>query len=309
MVHTLKQQHESQVRKLIFCIIISFSFTMIEAFVGFQTNSLALISDASHNFSDGLALIITLSASLLMKRPVSSKHTYGNYRAGILAAFFNALMLVLLSIIIFKEAWGRFFVPEKVVSTTIIITAMAAFCVNFAIGKIIFSDSKKGSLNMKAALIHVISDAVTSIAVVISGIVIYFTDFYQVDSIISIIISVSMLITGFRILLQAIDILMEAVPNHLKVDDIIKVIRSFETVKNLHDLHVWSVSNELIFLTCHIQLPKGMTLKEADAVIISIRNKLADDFNIKHSTIQIEIYKGIELYTEADVFCELKDFH
>jgi len=297
-----------QFKRLLFCIVISFSFTTVEAIAGFYTHSLALLSDAGHNLNDGLALMVTLFASWAMKRPISSKHTYGNYRAGIIAAFFNALMLVLIAVIICKEAWIRYFSPVVVHSDIIIVTAIIAFFVNAAIGRIIFSDPNRKSLNLKAALIHVSSDAIASLGVIIAGVVISFTGWYKADTLVSVLIAIFMLVTGFRILIQAINILMESTPKHLKIEHIVQCIKKFKPVKNLHDLHVWSVSDDMIFLTCHIELPAKLTLNEVHEIVMAIRNQLTHEFNIQHSTIQVEKYQKGKKYLHEDILCEMKKF-
>ncbi len=270
-------------------ITINFGFTLIEFAIGFFSGSLALISDACQNLTDVASLIISMFANKISQKKPTAKKTFGYGRVTILAALLNGSILMLISIYIFKESYFRFFNPEPVESSLVMITGLTGILVNGGVASMFFKYRK--NLNIKAALVNMVFDTIASAGALIAGIIIMFTGKTFVDPLISIIISVMLLITAFKILKEVIHLLLEGVPHNINLKEIAQTIKNMPEIIAIDDLHVWAISSEYSALSCHIVIDKDK-LPESVSIIKKVREKL-EPFQIKHSTIEINYAKCV----------------
>jgi len=275
-------------RKLWISLFVTLAFVAGEAFAGWRSHSLALLSDAGHNLSDALALGLAAFALLIAQRPATAQNTFGYHRVAILTALFNAVTLVVLSVFIGIGAWERFRHPEPITGNLMIWVALIAVVMNTVIAAALSGDAKH-SLNSRAAFIHMLGDALSSFAVVIAGVVIHFTGWLYADPLVSTLIAVFIAYSAWGIVVDATDILMEKTPKGMDVDALVTGIRAVSLVQDVHDLHIWTVGDGLNFLSCHVTLPIDCTLPECTTVLEKINKTLHDDFGIGHATIQVEM--------------------
>ena len=285
---------------------LTFAFCTIEALIGYRANSLALMSDAGHNFADALALALSAYAIWVAKKPADSKRTFGYHRAGILAALVNATGLVVMAGAIFYEAILRLRSPEPVQSGPMIWVAIAAIILNSGIAWWL-SAAAKNNLNIKSAYMHMLGDAAASVGVVIAGIVILFTGAYIADPIVSIIFALLVLWSSWGILHESVQILLEATPAGMDLATVEAEILKVKGVLNVHDLHVWTVSSGLIACICHIQVAE-QSVSDSQIIMQRVSEKLEHDYNISHSTIQVEVeYCGSHEHAEHQDHHDLHD--
>jgi cobalt-zinc-cadmium efflux system protein len=285
-------------------LAVTVTFTLTEAVAGTVTRSLALTSDAGHNFTDALALGLAAYAVWIGKRPASSKYTYGYHRVAILTALLNAATLLVVAAVIGTQSYQRILHPAHVGGTIMIAVAGIGLIINSAIAIGLASEAKN-SLNAKAAFVHMAGDAVSSLAVVIAGILVHYWGWIYADPIVSIFIAVIILVSGIGIIREAISVLMESVPEHVDVDELIAAIKSVELVRDVHDLHIWKVGDGMNFLSCHVTLPVVCTLEDSTVIVNRINAKLHNDFHIVHSTIQSEPVGCCKIEDSDNIYCAL----
>jgi cobalt-zinc-cadmium efflux system protein len=266
---------------------LTFVFCLGEAAIGYFSNSLALMADAAHNFADALALALSAFAVWMATKPADSKRTFGYHRVGILAALANAGGLVVMAAAIFWEAVLRLKSPESVQSGPMIWVALAAIVLNSGIAWWL-SSSAKDDLNIKSAYMHMVGDAAASFGVVIAGIIIATTGAFIADPIVSIVFAALVLWSSWGILTEAIRVLLESTPTGLDLEVVKKAIRSVAGVLDTHDLHIWTVSSGMVASTLHIMLAE-QSVSSAQQIQQQVAHLLEHDFNISHSTIQVEI--------------------
>ncbi len=266
-------------------LAITFCFMVLEAAGGFISGSLALIADAGHMFTDVAALLLALAAIRLGRRPGDARRTFGYRRLEVLAAFTNGVLLIILTIWIVVEAILRFFQPVAILSDTMLIVALAGLAAN-AVSLYLLSRGDKGSLNLKAAWLHVLGDALGSIGAVGAALVIRFTGWVPIDPILSLVLSVVILRSAVAIVRQAAHILLEGTPDHLDRDAILEAVKALPQVANAHHLHLWSVSNDATFATLHIVPAAGVAPAEA---VRAVRRCLAEDYAVGHTTVEAEL--------------------
>ena len=285
--------------------LISIGVTLIillaEIVGGFWTGSLALLSDAAHVFMDVFALILSFVALKLSARPADDTHTYGYHRLEVLAALINGLTLVYISFEIFHESWLRWQNPQPVKSLELIIIAVIGLVANLFVAFVLGGhnhshDANDGhaddghtheqeDLNIKSAYLHVIGDALASVGVVVAGAIIWFTGWSWVDPLVSVLIGILILFSSWRLLKGSLHILIEGVPEGMSVPEISKALQKFPSVKEIHDLHVWSICSGHITLSAHILLKEDSDRKE---IMCTLKECLLHDFGIEHTTIQFE---------------------
>ncbi len=269
---------------LLLALILTGTFVIAEIIGGLMTGSLALISDAAHMLTDAAALAIALAAIRIAKRPTDAKRTYGYHRFEILAASFNALLLFVIAGYIIYEAYSRFFIPAEIQSTGMLIIATFGLIINFICIRLLAS-GKDTSLNMKGAYLEVWSDLLGSVGVIIAAVLIRFTGFTWLDSVIAIAIGVWVLPRTWILLKESINILLEGVPEGIDLDEINNAIRKVNGVVGLHDLHVWAITSGKISLTAHIVLEEH---QDCHQILSAVRQCLASEFHITHTTLQHE---------------------
>ena len=270
-------------RVLVIAIFIIFGFAIIEAIGGWWANSLALLSDAGHMASDALALIIAAFAAWVSTKPPSAKHSYGLGRAEVVAAWFSSLLMVVISIAITVEAVERIHTPEHVKGGVVILIAFIGMLVNIVVAWLLARGER--TLNIRAALLHVMGDLLGSLAALVSGAVIYFTHWYAIDPILSIVIGILIMIASLRLLRESLLVLMEGVPGHINYKAVSQSISSTEGVKAIHDLHIWTLSSGKVALSAHVNIHK---MSDWTGILERLNTLLEQQFDIAHVTLQPE---------------------
>lgn len=274
---------EENSKKLMFALALTVTFLIVEVVAGFITQSLALLSDAAHMFTDAAALAIALAAIKIGKKPADNKRTFGYQRFEILAALFNALMLFVVALYILYEAYHRFQNPPDIQSMGMLVVASLGLIVNLISMKILFSSAQE-SLNMKGAYLEVFSDALGSVGVIIGAIVIYFTAWVWVDTVIAVLIGFWVLPRTWILLKQSINILLEGVPDEIDIERLRQDLLQLEGVQDIHQLKVWAISSKNIHLTVHLVAPH-QDAKQLHAAAFEL---LAHAHGITEMTLQIE---------------------
>ena len=274
---------ESNAKKLTFALILTSAFLVIEVVAGFITQSLALLSDAAHMFTDAAALAIALVAIKVGKLPADSKRTFGYQRFEILAALFNALMLFVVAIYILYEAYQRFSQPPDIQSGGMMIVATIGLVINLISMKILFSSSQE-SLNIKGAYLEVLSDAVGSVGVIIGASIIYFTGWMWVDTLIAVCIGFWVLPRTWILLKQSINILLEGVPDEIDIENLRNDLLKLKGVESIHQLKVWAITSKNVHLTVHLFAPQA----DRNELYKDALEMLTHQHSITEMTLQIE---------------------
>ena len=270
--------HSSTGIRLLITVILNILITVTEIVGGIISGSLALISDALHNFSDAISVIISYIAIKLKQKDNSYKHTFGFKRAEILAAVINSSVLVAISIYLFYEAILRFQNPEPIKGNLMIIVALIGLLANIA-GTLLLKRDAATSMNIKSSYLHLLTDAISSAAVILGGFAILFWNFHWVDPALTILIAIYITQESFKILSDAVHILMEGAPPDISIKDIQRAVEGLEEVEDIHHVHIWTVGENDIHLEAHINVP-DMTISKS--------NMLGDKIDINHITLQFE---------------------
>ena len=286
MSHDHHHSTEVSGGRLLTTMLLNFFITIIEIIGGVFSGSLSLMSDAFHNFSDGIAIIISYIANRLSKKPNSLKYTFGLKRAEIIAAVINSSVLVIISFFLIKEAFDRLYNPSVISGPLMLIVATGGLIAN-VIGTFLLKKGSDNNINLKAAYLHLLSDAVSSLAVIIGAVFIIFFKIYWIDSFLTIIISVYVLVESYKILKEAIEIVMMSVPPDLNVEDIAKFIQSFREVKNVHHIHLWRLNDNGIYFEAHIDV-QDMSVSKTTAIRELLEKELHNKFELTHFTFQFE---------------------
>ena len=273
-------------RNLIISIILNAIIVAGELFAGIISNSLALISDALHNFGDLISLLLSLVAAKMKFWKANSKKSYGYIRAEIIVAFINSSTLLIIGFYIIYEAFGRLFTPEKVLGKWLIIVASISFIANTLSTYLLHKNSKE-DLNAKSAYLHLFYDAMNSLFVVIAGILIYFYNWYILDPIFSIIIGLFIIKSAWDIILETVNILSEGTPKEIDPEEVQRFIASQPDVKGVHHLHIWSLSSNFYALSAHIVL-KDQLISKGYLIVDRLEKGLMKKFGIEHPTFQLE---------------------
>ena len=260
-------------------------FTAFEVYAGFRSGSLALLSDAGHNFTDALALLLAAVGLYLQEKPANQIKTYGYQRAGVIAAFLNASTLIVISIFIFWEAGDRIIRPQLVNERIMIWVAAAALILNGAI-MLALHRGQKGDLNVRAAFIHMLGDALGAIAIIGGAVVMSFTGWSYIDPALSIALGLLIIYTAWDIIRESLNILLEGLPRGLELTNVTAAMGGIEGVLDVHDLHIWSLGSSTHALSSHV-LIEDMPPSASERILKRI-NEVLCGFNIHHSTIQFE---------------------
>jgi cobalt-zinc-cadmium efflux system protein len=260
-------------------------FTAVEVYAGFRSGSLALLSDAGHNFTDALALLLAAVCLYLQEKPANQVKTYGYQRAGVIAAFLNASTLIVISIFIFWEAGSRIIRPQQVNERIMIWVAAAALILNGAI-MLALHRGRKGDLNIRAAFIHMLGDALGAIAIIAGAVVMRFTGWSYIDPALSIALGLLIIYTAWDIIRESLNILLEGLPRGLELTNVTAAMGGIEGVLDVHDLHIWSLGSSTHALSSHV-LIEDMPPSSSETILKRI-NEVLCGFNIHHTTIQFE---------------------
>ncbi len=277
-------------RNLIISILLNSLITVAQVVGGLVSGSLSLLSDALHNFSDVLSLIVSYIANLLSKRPSSNNKTFGYKRAEIIAAFVNAAALMIVAVILIIEAIERFQNPKEVESNLVIWLSLLGIVAN-GFSVLLLKKDADSNMNMKSAYLHLLTDMMASVAVLIGGILMKFYHWYWVDPILTLAIAIYLIYMGFDLLKQSTRVLMLFTPNSIEVHKIVESIGKIGPVKNIHHVHIWQLNEDEVHLEAHIDFNKDIRLSEFDAILEQIEEEVYHRFGINHVNIQPEFGK------------------
>ncbi len=279
--------HNLSGKNLFLAIILNSVITIAQLIGGILSGSLALISDALHNFSDVLSLIISYAANRVAQKKGNQTRTFGYKRAEILATLFNASTLIAIALYVIFEALSRMSSPEAIDSTMVIWLGALGIVVNGGSIMLLNNDAKE-SMNIKAAYLHLLGDVLTSVAVVIGGLLMLFWQIYWVDPVISVLIAFYLIYASYGLVKDSTSILMEFAPKTLSVNEVIQTITAHPEIANAHHLHLWSLDDSHIYLEAHLDFKENLTLKESNRVIDRLEKELHELYDIEHTVFQCE---------------------
>lgn len=280
--------HGRNKKTLLISFLIITVYMVVEAIGGFLTNSLALIADAGHMLSDSISLGIGFLAFTIGEKAADQAKTYGYKRFEILAAVFNGVTLVLISLYIFYEAYHRFSDPPEVATTGMLIIAIIGLLVNILVAWILTrGGDTKDNLNLRAAFLHVLSDLLGSVGAITAALLIIFFGWAWADPLASVVVAILVLISGWRVTKEAIHVLMEGTPTDVSIDCITDTIEKISGVNNIHDLHVWSITSGKNALSGHVVIKNGLSFEESQLILREIEAAMIKQ-QITHITIQLE---------------------
>ncbi len=273
-------------RPLKIALVIVLVIMVAEVIGGILSNSLALLGDAGHMLVDALALGLSLFAITIARRPATPTRTYGYHRVEIMAALANGTTLVLVSLYIFYEAYQRFLNPPLVQVPLMLVVATIGLIANLA-GIMLLKGASHKSLNIKAAFWHIVGDTISSVGVIVAGVIIAVTGWYVVDPVIAVFIGGIILWGATRLVRESADILLEAVPRHIQVDRVIETIKSVSGVEEVHDIHIWTITSGIHALSAHLRI-EDQTVSRSAEIVATVNQHLARYFDIRHTTLQLE---------------------
>ena len=273
--------------KLIIAIILNILITLFQVVGGLISGSLALLTDALHNFSDVLALIISWVANVLSRKKSTAEKTFGYKRAEIIAAMINSGTLVVIAVFLSIEAIKRFYTPREVESFWVIILAAMSIAFNGFSVLLLSRDAKK-NMNMKSVYLHLLTDMLTSVAVLIGGIAIRYTAVTWIDPALSIGIAIYLIYSSFSLLMDTLKVLMQFTPEGLSIEEIEKRICRMEHIENLHHIHIWQLDDHQIHFEAHVGFSNDLVLSEIQKILSDIKEILHNEFGIVHTTLQPE---------------------
>lgn len=286
--HGHSHVHTDNKKVLFISFLIIGGFMLVEIIGGFLANSLALLSDGIHMFSDAVSLGVALIAFIYAEKHATVTKTFGYKRFEVLAALFNGVTLFIISILIIIEAIKRFFAPPEVQSLEMFVISVTGLIVNIVVALIMFkSGDTSHNLNMRSAFLHVLGDLLGSVGAILAAILIWLFDFTIADPIASIIVSLLILKSALGITKSSINILMEGTPSDVDLDKVIQSITQYDAIQNVHDYHVWTISNDMNALSCHAVVDETLTIAECEELLQKIEHDLLH-LNIHHMTIQLE---------------------
>ena len=272
--------------RLFLTMMLNFIITIAEIIGGLVSGSLSLISDALHNFSDGIALIISYIAIRLNRRPKSVRYTFGMKRAEIFAAIINAGTLIFICFYLFKESYMRLMHPEPVQGKLMVFVALIGLTAN-VIGTLLLRSGAKESMNIRASYLHLLSDAVSSVAVVIGGLFITFFNIYWIDPVLTVLIALYVLKESIHIVKEAVNMMMMAAPEGIAIENIQKELEALPNISNIHHVHLWQLNDKDIHFEAHVDVP-DMKVSESNELLKQAENILHEEFDINHVTLQFE---------------------
>ena len=280
--------------KLVLAAYLTGTMFIVEGIAGFLTNSLALLSDAGHMLTHLIALLISLIAILFASKPPTARKTYGFYRLEILAALFNGATLFLITLWIFFHAYKRIINPEPVASWQMLIVAVIGLFVNLACAYIL--KTSHGSLNIKSAFIHMMADTFSSLVVVFGAIIMHYTQWYMLDPALSILICIVILVWSYQLITESVDILLEATPKDVDLENVVKSISELDEIEGVHDVHIWTITSGMYAMSAHVYI-KDLMVSETHRIMANINTLVNEKFSIGHTVIQFEFNvcsEGIE---------------
>ncbi len=287
MGHHHHDHQHSEGGRLLFTVFLNFGITAAEFIGGLFANSLALISDAIHNLSDAIALLITYLTVRISKKPNTLQNTFGYKRIQILAALFNSVTLIVICVYLLYEAYHRFLEPEPVKSIPMFIVALIGLVANL-VSVLLLKRHSGENLNIKAAYLHLIGDTLSSIAVIIGGVLIYFFEIYWIDPLITVLISLYIIKETYAVLYETYKILMQSTPSDIEVQKVVDELVKIPHVKGVHHVHIWNLTDQEVHFEGHIDLEGDLRISESQRILDTAQKKLKELFGIGHATFQME---------------------
>jgi cobalt-zinc-cadmium efflux system protein len=273
-------------KNLFITMLLNFLITIVEIVGGIVSGSLSLLSDAMHNFSDGIAIIVSYIAIRLSKRPRTLKHTFGLKRAEILAAIVNASTLIIISFFLIKEAIERFSHPTPITGSLMLVVAVVGVAAN-VVGTVLLKKGSEGNINIRAAYFHLLSDAVSSLAVIIGAVFIMVFNITWIDPVLTILISLYILKETYEIVKESVDVIMMSTPPDIDMNELQQAVESIPGVKNVHHVHLWKMNDSDIHFEAHIEVDDLLVSRTAE-IRKEIEIHLQDKHGITHTTLQFE---------------------
>lgn len=277
-------------RNLGISILLNILITVSQVIGGFISGSLSLLSDALHNFSDVLSLIISYGANKMAKKKASSNKTFGYKRAEIIAAFVNAATLMVVAIFLIKEAIERFFDPQEITSSLVIWLSLFAILGN-GLSVLLIKKDAENNMNMRSAYLHLLTDMMASVAVLIGGLLMKFYQFYWIDPLLTLLIALYLIYMGYDLLKESTKVLMLFTPKSIAVQEIVDSIGQIQHIKNVHHVHIWQLNEDEIHLEAHVDFNRDIKLSEFDIILNTIEEQVLHKFGINHVNIQPEFGK------------------
>ncbi len=282
--------HEVSGTKLFLTVVLNVIITLSQIIGGVISGSLALLSDAMHNFSDVLALLIAWGANRLSLKPSEEGKTFGFKRAEIIAALFNSSLLLAIAIFLIFEAVHKFLHPEPIASNWVIWLGVLSIVLNSA-SVLLIKDDSHDNMNVKAAYLHLMTDVATSVAVVIGGLLMKYLHIYWVDSVITILIAIYLIFASYDIIKESVAILMQFAPE-LDLNEVANSVGEIKEVENIHHIHIWRLNDHDIFLETHIDFTNNLKLETVTKKLEKIEELLKSKFHISHVTLQPEFNRN-----------------
>ncbi|NOU48652.1 MAG: cation transporter [Bacteroidales bacterium] len=280
-------QHTNENRNLLVTVLLNIFISVAELAGGIFSNSLALISDAIHNFSDGLAIAITYISQRISNKQSDNTNTFGYKRIQILAALFNAVTLIAICIFLLFEAYQRFLNPEPVQSAPMFIVATIGLIANIA-GVFLLKDFSASNLNIRAAYLHLIGDSLSSVAVIAGGGLMYFFDVPWIDPLITVLISLYIIRETYHVLAETYSILMQSSPKSIDINLIREQITMIPGINDIHHVHIWSLTDQMVHFEGHIEFSEDLRISESQDIYRQIKELLENHHGIHHITLQAE---------------------
>ena len=291
MGHNHNHQHnDMKGRNLFISILLNILITVAQVIGGFVSGSLALLSDALHNFSDVISLVISYFANLLSKRKASTNKTFGYKRAEIIAAFVNAVTLIVVAILLLIESVKRFLHPQEIESILVIWLSLLGIVANGLSVLLLKKDAHK-NINMRSAYLHLLTDMLASVAVLIGGLLMKFYQVFWIDSLLTFLIAIYLVYVGYDLLKKSTQMLMLFTPAHINIEEIVKAVNKIDKVSKLHHVHVWCLNDDELHLEAHLDFKEDISISKFDEILHQIEKILHDDFQINHVNIQPEYNK------------------
>lgn len=279
-------------KKIFIATLLNILITIAEIIGGILSGSLSLLSDAMHNFSDGVSLVVSYFAVKISGKGADYKRTFGYKRTGVIAAVFNSVTLIAISILLMKEAYSKFIRPEDIKGEMVIIIATIGLISNLLAIIILRSDSKK-SLNIKSAYLHLLGDALSSVAVVVGGVLMTLFNVFWLDSVLTVLINLYIIRECYHVVKESINILMQGVPENINIQKINDAILTINNIEDIHHIHLWALDEKNVHFEAHINLKNDILVSQTVFLNKEIEKILIEKFKITHSTICFE-YKGCE---------------
>jgi len=290
--HNHAHHHHSDLkgRNLLISILLNIGITAAQVIGGILSGSLALLSDALHNFSDVISLVVSYVANKLTKKKASFQKTFGYKRAEILAAFINAATLIIVAVLLIIEAVERFQNPQKIESNLVIWLSIIAILGN-GFSVLLLKKDSEANMNMRSAYLHLLTDMMASVAVLIGGLLMKYYQLYWVDSVLTFVIALYLIWMGYDLLKNSTKVLMLFTPDSIPIQKIVDEINAFEAIKNVHHVHVWQLNEDEVHLEAHIDFHNDITLSEFDKILQNIELLVFNTYDINHVNIQPEFGK------------------